>query len=161
HGLMQNSETTLLDSVEAENLSLLEFYARCVLPLMCKQAEPRRLLEVGGGPTIYQLISLAPTVTEIWFTDYLEANIQMVRQWTCRASLAWQSSITAAMTLECGQSPTQQILAEREAVIKQNLTRLLRFDVVLDVSAQGLIADASFDVVCSIFCLESITKEEH
>ena len=40
-----------------------------------------RLLEVGGGPIIYSLISAAPHVKEIVFGEFLETNRREVALW--------------------------------------------------------------------------------
>lgn len=42
------------------------------------------VLELGGGPTLYQLFSIADTVKEIHFTDYTEDNLREVRKWVHR-----------------------------------------------------------------------------
>ena len=40
-----------------------------------------KLLELGGGPVIYPLISAAPFVSEITFADYAEESLELVRLW--------------------------------------------------------------------------------
>lgn len=43
--------------------------------------ETTRLLEFGGGPCIYSLISAAPHVKEIVFSEYLESCRNEVQLW--------------------------------------------------------------------------------
>src|SRR6476661_6211072 len=44
-------------------------------PRMFTELDTARVLEFGGGPTIYQLISAAKYPASIDFSDYLDANL--------------------------------------------------------------------------------------
>lgn len=44
-------------------------------------AETTRVLEFGGGPCIFPLISAAPHVKEIVFSEYLEPCLKEVQLW--------------------------------------------------------------------------------
>jgi len=58
-----------------ENKKILQWYHQTYLGLdNCKS-----LLELGGGPTIYQFISAAPKLESITFTDYLPGNLDLVK----------------------------------------------------------------------------------
>src|SRR6266496_4879863 len=63
-----------------ENQELLHFlnevYRRIFVEL-----DAARLLEFGGGPTIYQLISAAKYPVSIDFSDYLDTNLKEVQHW--------------------------------------------------------------------------------
>ena len=44
-------------------------------------AKTARMLEYGGGPAIYALISASPHVKDITFTDIAESNLKEVELW--------------------------------------------------------------------------------
>ena len=44
-------------------------------------AKTAGMLEYGGGPTIYGLISASPHVKDITFTDIAESNLKEVELW--------------------------------------------------------------------------------
>lgn len=44
-------------------------------------SETARLLEYGGGPVIYSLISATKTVSEITFVDYLQGSLDSLEEW--------------------------------------------------------------------------------
>src|SRR5579875_3915634 len=63
--------------VDQENDMLLNFYAA-----LYKTTLPHSvMLDFGGGPTIYALISAARSVGEIYVCDYLEANLHEINRW--------------------------------------------------------------------------------
>lgn len=45
-----------------------------------QQGKPYRLLEVGGGPTMHQLLSASAHASEIVFTDLVQGNVDHVRR---------------------------------------------------------------------------------
>jgi hypothetical protein len=60
-----------------ENFALLRFLAE-TFPSIPKGG---RMLEFGGGPTIYPLISAVTRVDEIHFADFLQVNLDEVGRW--------------------------------------------------------------------------------
>ena len=44
-------------------------------------AKTARVLEFSGGPCLHTLISAAPYVSDILFTDYAEDNLQEIKLW--------------------------------------------------------------------------------
>lgn len=72
-------------SVGADNSSVTpfrEFPLRCFHEFWSKQAERNvRVLNCGGGLTIYDLISIAPYAEEITFAEFAVKNRQEVEKW--------------------------------------------------------------------------------
>ena len=64
-------------TIGAENDQLLRFFATAYAAV----PDGALLLELGGGPTLYQLVSAANAVAEIHFSDYLGQNLQEVVSW--------------------------------------------------------------------------------
>ena len=58
------------DTLSNENKKILDWYRE----IYSNMAGSELLLEVGGGPTIYQFISAQDRVGSIYFTDYLEKH---------------------------------------------------------------------------------------
>ena len=66
----------------------------------------KKLLEVGGGPTIYQLISASSKVESITFSDFNVTNLTEVRNWADGKPTAfdWSSYVKYVATLEGQES---------------------------------------------------------
>jgi hypothetical protein len=138
-----------------ENMALLAFLASAY------QGIPKggRLLDFGGGPTIYPLISAADRVDEIHFSDYLESNLEEVRRWLHRDPTAfdWDDFIRKAIELESG-APCSEAAAEGRANrIRERVTRLCRCDASRTPPVEP--PPDLYDVVLTNFCAESATSD--
>ena len=58
-----------------ENKALLHFHCKAYACIF-GEVDTARMLEFGGGPTIYQLISAAKYPVAIDFSDYLDVNLK-------------------------------------------------------------------------------------
>lgn len=147
-------------STNFENFNLIEFYAKTVLPIVSKlPSQNLKMLEVGGGPTIYQLINLASAVEQIIFTDFLKENLGTVQAWALTNNSFWKSFVTIALSLELGRNATDSEIAERENLVRKKLI-FSQYDVLQNqVLAGHEFSEDQFDIVSSNFCLESITQD--
>ncbi len=138
-----------------ENLELLRFLAETYLSL----PKGGVLLDFGGGPTIYPLISAATRVDEIHFCDYLEANLDEVRRWIDASPTAfdWDPFIRKALELETGEPCTDAEVEQRANRIKERITRLMRCDASRRPPIEG--PHGLYDVVLTNFCAESATSD--
>jgi hypothetical protein len=149
-----------LQNVGQENSFLLATYARIVLPIIRRLLTPPiHMLEVGGGPTIYQLISLSKVVNSILFTDFLSQNVNTVCTWREGQDAFWHPYIRQALKWEQACPILDQVLA-RERLIKSKL-RFGQYDVMNDqwLNKDRDISSHPFQVVCSNFCIESATND--
>ncbi len=95
-----------------ENRALLHFldeaYAR-----IFTEISAARMLEFGGGPTIYQLISAAKYAVSIDFSEYLDANLNEVQLWLrdAQGQFFWDSFIHYVLDRE-GVHPHESITTE-------------------------------------------------
>jgi hypothetical protein len=80
-----------------ETKAVIDFLVRSCRPLLRNLDEPV-LLELGGGPTIYQLLPLASEVAQIHFTDFLASNLREVRRWTHKSRNAFDWKPYSAYT---------------------------------------------------------------
>lgn len=137
-----------------ENYSLLKFFARAY-----KNFNRRvTILELGGGPTVYQLISAAEVAAEIHFADYLDSNLDEVRKWVRgdKDAFDWRPFIKEALIQEERDSVNQNKIVEREKIIKQKITKFLHCDV-FNSNPMGSAYKKFYDVVSVNFVAESIT----
>ncbi len=141
--------------VGAENLELLRFMADAYRNV------PRggRLLDFGGGPTIYPLISAVGRVDEVHFSDFLPANLEEVRKWLANdpSAFDWRDFVQRAIELETGASCSAADVDRRQQEIRRLVTRLVRCDASCRVPIEG--AFRPYDVVVTNFCAESATSD--
>lgn len=138
-----------------ENLALLRF----LVDTYRKIPKGGALLDFGGGPTIYPLISAVARVDEIHFSDYLEANLEEVRRWIAAEPTAfdWDAFIRKALELETARPSTDAEVVGRANEIRERVTRLLR----CDASRTPPVEDSNrlYDVLLTNFCAESATSD--
>ncbi|MBI2133876.1 methyltransferase domain-containing protein [Candidatus Woesearchaeota archaeon] len=116
----------------------------------------KRLLEVGGGPIIYSIISASSAVDEIFFSDYLEENLGEVRKWLQKKDDAfnWDKYFELVLRLE----KKEVTLAALESC-KERLRRKVKKLVRCDILNSNPIGDSGkFDVVASNFCVEGVVS---
>lgn len=136
-------------SLSKENKELLRWFNN-----FYKNYECKKILEVGGGPTIYQLISASKHVKSIIFTDCLVANLREVNKWIGNDSDYWDKFIQYTLSLE-GIDPTKSNLSERKDLIRSKINKV----TPLDIGDFRKEFSNQFDVVQSIFCLEAATND--
>ncbi|KAI4570476.1 hypothetical protein MJT46_005993 [Ovis ammon polii x Ovis aries] len=85
------------------------------------------LIDVGTGPTIYQLISACEAFREIIMSDYSELNLREVDKWLKKDPGAYDWS--PAMQYVCGLEGDRSKWQEKEARLRRTVTRLLTCDV--------------------------------
>ncbi len=138
-----------------ENLALLRFLAETY------QRIPKGgvLLDFGGGPTIYPLITAVTRVDEIHFSDYLEANLEEVRRWIDGDPTAydWDDFIRKALELENGSACSDDDVDRRAREIRSRVTRLTRCDASRTPPIES--GTDEYDVVLTNFCAESATSD--
>lgn len=141
--------------VGAENLALLRFMNETYRQL------PRggRLLDFGGGPTIYPLISAVGRVDEVHFSDYLPANLEAVRRWLSKhpSAFDWSEFVRQAIELETGAPCSNADIARREDEIRSLVTGLMRCDASRTPPIEGVYTP--YDVIVTNFCAESATSD--
>ena len=139
--------------IGSENTALLDFYHSA-----CRELSGRTWLEIGGGPTLYQLVSASAKVGSIVFSDYLEENLATVGSWLeADEPGLWRSYIEAALRLEGLPSPSEAEITERAQLIRDKVIELRRINIKDPSSLAEL--QESFDVVNSSFCIDSITND--
>lgn len=142
-----------------ENRELMKFYERSYADVF-NHIKKARVLEFGGGPTIYQLISLAKYDVSIDFSDYLEQNVKEVQRWLKNdpKMFSWDTFIKYALKLE-EISQSENNIIRRADLIRKKVKRLLHCDARKPNPIKG-IANKQYDMVSVNFVPESITQKK-
>lgn len=117
------------------------------------------ILEIGGGPTIYQLVIPAKTALEIYFSEFLKSNREEVSKWLSASPSAWNwdGHIKRILFLEGGKNPTKKEIEERKKLIRQKT----RHVIFCDAREQNPLIDDKyiffFDYISLNCCIDSIT----
>ncbi len=117
-----------------------------------------KMLEIGGGPTVYQLMAASRRVDSILFTDFSEGNRREVEQFRANGADAfkWDDWLRFQLFLEGGNMSAESIEALRRRVAGR-ITGIVPCDLKLE---RPVTTDEKFDVVSVNFCPESITDDE-
>uniref|UniRef100_A0A914W3V5 Uncharacterized protein n=1 Tax=Plectus sambesii TaxID=2011161 RepID=A0A914W3V5_9BILA len=117
------------------------------------------LLDVGAGPTIYVALSFRETVEKIWLSDYVERNLHELRDWASKKSTFDWSGVIHSVARSEGSLPVDR---QKTELMQEETRRKVNAGGVLhcDVHQPAVLTDrgtapATYDVVVSIFCLES------
>lgn len=129
-----------------------------------------RVLDFGGGPTIFTAIAAARRAGEIHLSDYSAANRAAVRAWLRAdpAAFDWRSFVAAVLDLE-GAPADAGAIAAREALVRSRLSAILACDATaapaLSIVPDGAspqaagAAPAPYDVLCTSMCLEAVARD--
>lgn len=144
--------------VSPENHGLLKFWAES----FTEEDNGKIMADIGGGPTLYSLITPAKYVSEIHFSDYSLANIIAVTNWikSIDGSYNWNEFIRQALELEGLENPTDDDVNKRAALLRKKITKLQQCDITKKHPLKVLNAKKvrnTYDIVSSNFVAESIT----
>lgn len=135
----------------SENRALLQFFADAYHDLPVVDA----LLEFGGGPTVYQLISAVAHAREIHFADLLPCNLEFNDKWIHRpeAEFDWTRFFSMALSFETNQALASADVERRVLALKAAITRLLQCDA-LTTPPIDVAANTPYAIVSTSFALE-------
>lgn len=144
--------------VGLENSSLLEFFAKVYKEDVVSDST---MLEFGGGPTVYPLISAAPKVGAIHFSDYLEENLKEVRLWKNRGKKAfnWDTFLKKVLALEGIKKISHTDIKERENLMRRKIKKITHCDA-FNKDPMGKEYRNYYDVINTNFVTESITSSK-
>lgn len=118
------------------------------------------ILEFGCGPVIDHAIAAAPYASEIYFADYLSANLDCIRLWYKKYEGMFDWSIFTKKILELESVLDIDIysITEREDMLRGLKTHFINCDASITPAIQN--AKRKFPLVMSIFCAESATSNK-
>lgn len=153
-GIMEFDPNKYLDEyykgLSPENKKLLDWYSD-----IYSDIQPQgTLLEIGGGPTIYQLISASEKVEKIIFTDYFQKNLDNIIEWQGSKNSFWDKFIE--YSLGGGSIVSKAEISSRKNDIASKIKTIKRLDIS---EINNELSDEKYDIVQSSFCLESSTDD--
>lgn len=141
-----------------ENRALLQFLHEAYASIF-RERQAARMLEFGGGPTLYQLISAAKYPVSIDFSDYLDENLREIQKWLHNqpGAFCWDNYLQYALEQE-GSPSDARARAQRAHDMRTRVQRLLVCDAKRP-DPLGAHYRAHYDIVSVNFVLESITTD--
>ena len=119
-----------------------------------------RLLELGGGPVIYPLISAAPYFADITFADFSKPNLEQVELWVNKDAEAhdWTpyfNHIVGSLEGKVGESQS------RVTSLRSKIKTIVTCDILKE-DPNGILDIGDrfewFDVISFNFCCEVVCK---
>ncbi|MBI4122088.1 MAG: hypothetical protein HY461_02045 [Parcubacteria group bacterium] len=150
-------------SAAAETMRIMMFLNAACSPLIRAffGQEKAVVLELGGGPTLYQLMNIASEVKEIHFTDYVDDNLDEIRAWKNKRSGAfnWKDFFKAALMI---QNDTIHVTDQEIAGLERELRRKITTIGACDIFQKGLgVRKRSFDIINTHFVADSATTSKN
>jgi hypothetical protein len=135
-----------------------EFSARFIHAAFESIAPQDSMIDVGGGPTLYQLISARNKVKKITCAEYLESNRREVQKWLRNEADAfnWDQYFKHYLALERDAHATS--IDEMKDCLRSKLGEFIPCDLNQQEPIPG--PRRVFDVVSSHFCVEAICKDD-
>jgi hypothetical protein len=118
--------------------------------------QQKKLLEVGGGPSIYPLISASSKVDEIMFSEYTEDNRAAVKAWIDKLPTAFDWGKHFSYVADMEGEPSPEKIEER---VRKGIKKVVACDITKNNPLHPLM-HKGFDIVSVNFCPEGITDDE-
>lgn len=118
----------------------------------------RTLIDIGSGPTIYQLLSACAHFEDITMTDFLAVNRQELGLWLREEPGAFDwSAYSQHVCLIEGKGESWQ---EKERQLRARVKRVVPIDVHQPQPlGTGSLVPLPADALVSAFCLESVSPD--
>lgn len=146
--------TEYYSAIGPENAMILRFHVEAYRCMFLEMTQAH-ILELGGGPTVYQCIAAAKYPVTIDFAEFLDGNRKEVDDWVHKNaySFNWDSFISYVLQVE--KCPTTTVaVRQRAASVRRSICRIFPCDLLHDT--QNKVTNA-YDIVSSHFVAESIT----
>ncbi|XP_068120417.1 nicotinamide N-methyltransferase-like [Hyperolius riggenbachi] len=115
------------------------------------------LIDIGTGPTIYQLLSACEAFSNIIVSDLTEANLEEFNKWLLNkpGAFDWSPVVKYVCHLEGDRVPWE----EKEEQLRRAIKQVLKCDVLLSNPTDPVVLP-QVDCVLSCACLEAACKEK-
>lgn len=116
-----------------------------------------RLLEIGGGPVIYSLISAVPHVSRAVHSDYAMSNLEEVLLWKNKDDSAhnWSPYFEYVVRELEGNVNVVDAASRREDDLREKLC-VVKCDLTADPILDSDYSRETFDIISSHFCNEVV-----
>ncbi|XP_045872830.1 nicotinamide N-methyltransferase [Meles meles] len=110
------------------------------------------LIDIGSGPTIYQLLSACESFKEIIATDYTDQNLRELQKWLKKepGAFDWSPVVTYVCELEGNRAKGP----EKEEKLRRAVRQVLKCDVTQS-QPLGAVSLPAADCVLSTLCLDA------
>lgn len=142
--------------------SIHDFYAK--FNSSWAECDTVKVLEFGGGPVLYSLISASPHVSEITFADYSNTNLKSVELWRDDDPSAhdWAPYIAYVISkLEGCHDNLQELVKQRTRELRRKIKHIVPcdiFDEMLVNVPHSADMQLQYDIVSTHFCLDVVTE---
>ena len=119
------------------------------------------MLEFGGGPSLYSLISACPHVREIVFAEFTERNCNEVNAWLSKDASAFDWSPYFKHVVQTLEGRALEDSFDREEELRRKISRVIPCDILKQQPL--MVKDAQrlkFDVVASTGCVEAAVESD-
>ncbi|NWR75268.1 NNMT methyltransferase, partial [Centropus unirufus] len=111
------------------------------------------LIDIGCGPTIYQLLSACENFQEIFASDYTDQNRRELEKWLRKEPGAFDWS--PVVQYVCELEGNREAWAEKEERVRKKVKQVLK----CDVTKANPVALPPADCIVSTLCLEAACKD--
>ncbi|XP_053547549.1 indolethylamine N-methyltransferase [Bombina bombina] len=114
------------------------------------------LIDIGSGPTIYQILAACEKFTDIICTDYTDSNRRELESWLKNdpGAFNWRAVIEAACEIE----GNREKWIEKQETVRKGVKRVLKCDVTKSNPVEPLVLQPS-DCLITSLCLEAACKD--
>uniref|UniRef100_A0A7N6FLT5 Phenylethanolamine N-methyltransferase n=1 Tax=Anabas testudineus TaxID=64144 RepID=A0A7N6FLT5_ANATE len=117
------------------------------------------LVDIGSGPTLYQVLSGCEVFNKVILTDFLEINRQELRRWL-RDEGGYNLDWTPYMEYVCKLEGRRYAWSEKAAKLRKVVKDVLPIDVHCpQPMAPDALPSGGADCLVSSFCLESVSPD--
>ena len=120
------------------------------------------VLEIGGGPSIGNLLSIGPYVSKITFTDYLFTNLEQVALWKEKSpkSFNWDATFEHVAKEVAGSGEVKAVVTEWQDQLREKLTTLSHCDCTREWFIDpSLVPVGGFDILITSATFEHVAKD--
>ncbi|XP_019412075.1 PREDICTED: nicotinamide N-methyltransferase-like isoform X1 [Crocodylus porosus] len=115
------------------------------------------LIDIGSGPTIYQLLSACESFKEITASDYIDQNCQELQKWLKNEPGAFDW--TPVVQHVCELEGDRQKWTEKEGKLRRVINHIQKCDVHKSNPLDPEVFPPA-DCLVSSFCLETVCKDQ-
>ncbi|CAI4230517.1 unnamed protein product [Auanema sp. JU1783] len=151
------------DSIEdgtRVSLFALPVFAHLMKQSMAPE-ERQTLLDVGAGPTVYTALCFRDVVNEVYLSDYVEKNLEILNEWVTQKGniIDWFPTLRVIKRTEGGPPFTDKELSECEnAARKLVKAGGILFANVHENPTVPMLRNMQVDILVTIFTLESACR---
>uniref|UniRef100_A0AAQ6IKM3 Phenylethanolamine N-methyltransferase n=1 Tax=Anabas testudineus TaxID=64144 RepID=A0AAQ6IKM3_ANATE len=139
--------------------SIVPWKLACLHRAFTEDVSGELLVDIGSGPTLYQVLSGCEVFNKVILTDFLEINRQELRRWL-RDEGGYNLDWTPYMEYVCKLEGRRYAWSEKAAKLRKVVKDVLPIDVHCpQPMAPDALPSGGADCLVSSFCLESVSPD--